>query len=66
MPDGKEQMMARIRQNAELAFGRDGAQEWLKRSWRVFDHKTPLEMAGHDGERVLRYVEHFIADDASA
>ncbi len=66
MRDGHKEMMARIRRNAELAFGPEGARQWLTRTWRVFDHKTPIEMADKDAGRVLEYVQYFIADERAA
>ena len=51
---------ARIMELAEQAFGRDEADTWLRTRWRVFDNRTPLDLAARDGE--AQRVEEFIAN----
>lgn len=63
MQDQHQKMLDKIKREAVRAFGEEGAQRWLNRRWRVFDDRTPIDMARHrDGSRrVLDYVSYLTA-----
>lgn len=63
MSDQHQIMLEKIRRGAVRAFGEDAGDRWLNRTWRVFDDRTPLEMATRPGggERVLEYVSYLTA-----
>ena len=66
MSSQHEQMLNKIRKGAEDAFGQDGAANWLNKKWRIFDQKTPLEMADTDCTRVLDFIHHLNAEEQAA
>ncbi len=51
---------APIRIQALRAFGEDEAERWLNTGWRVFNNRTPLEMARGkaDASRVMDYISN--------
>ena len=57
--------LAQIRALAVQAFGEFGADEWLSQPWRVFDNRSPLDLAG-EGEgagRVIAFLHSLCAAD---
>ena len=63
MDERHQEMLSKIQEGAFRAFGRDHAEGWLSRKWRVFDDRSPVEMAGHesDARKVLEYVSQLTA-----
>ena len=63
MDERHQEMLSKIREGAIRAFGQDHAEGWLSRRWRVFDDRSPVEMAGHesDARKVLDYVAQLTA-----
>ncbi|MFD0917385.1 antitoxin Xre/MbcA/ParS toxin-binding domain-containing protein [Pseudahrensia aquimaris] len=60
-----EEMLNKIREGAQRAFGSEESQIWLNRKSRLFDHKTPLELAQEDADRVLNFVECMTGEEVS-
>lgn len=60
-----EKMLSRIRNDAIRAFGKDGANSWMHRKWRVFNNQSPVEMANSpDGTKeVLDHIALLTAAD---
>ena len=50
--------VAAIRAEALRAFGEDEAERWLNTGWRVFNDRTPLDMARADEATVRRYIDN--------
>lgn len=48
-----------VREYALRAFGQDEAENWLNTSWRVFNSRTPLDMAREEAgaSKVLSYIK---------
>lgn len=62
-----ETMLSKIRNGAVHAFGTDEADLWMSKKWRVFQNKSPIEMAdsANGTEVVLDYIKMLAAADAS-
>ena len=54
-----KEMLKRIRNDAIRAFGKDGANSWMNRRWRVFNNRSPIEMASSRSatKEVLDHIE---------
>ena len=62
-----EEMLSKIRQGAIRTFGEDSAERWMNQKLRVFDDRSPFEMAyqEHDTNHVLDYFSQLTgAEDA--
>ncbi|MDD9908462.1 MAG: DUF2384 domain-containing protein [Ahrensia sp.] len=61
--DGHRQMLAKIRSGAVRAFGERAGASWMQRESRLFDGRTPEDMANSDvdAERVLTFVSQLVA-----
>ncbi len=67
MDERHQVMLSKIRNGAIRAFGEEQAEGWLSRKWRIFDDRSPMEMATceSDTRRVLDYVSQLTsAEDA--
>ena len=64
---GNHERLSRIRTLANAAFG-EAAETWLNTSWRVFDNRTPIEMASDEGltQRVVAFLTGLCAGDEAA
>ncbi len=63
MDERHQEMLLKIRNGAIRAFGEEQAEGWLSSKWRVFDDRSPMEMATceNDTRRVLDYVSQLTA-----